>query len=211
MRYLLTSLCAGFAVFLSGCEAGSTSEKTSVATEAMDTSHLDKEVAVISTSEGDITIAFRSDKAPHTVENFKKLAHEGYYDGTCFHRVIKGFMAQGGDPKTKNPALAREWGTGGPGYSIKAEFNDLHHGRGVISMARSADPDSAGSQFFLCDDNAGFLDGKYTAFGQVIKGDDVLAKLLDSPVAISPSGEKSAPVHPVCIKSVNFFPLEDAK
>lgn len=166
----------------------------------------DTEVAVISTTEGDITIAFRSDKAPGTVENFKKLAKEGYYDGTCFHRIIKGFMVQGGDPKTKDLSKEKEWGTGGPGYSIKAEFNDLHHGRGVISMARSANPDSAGSQFFICDGDAGFLDRQYTAFGQLIKGDDVLTKIANTPVAASFGGEKSRPVKRVEVITVTIVP-----
>jgi len=135
------------------------------------------EVAVIKTTEGEMVVEFWSDAAPKTVENFKKLAKEGFYDGTAFHRVIKGFMIQGGDPKTKDAALEAEWGTGGPGYQIKAEFNDRHHDRGVLSMARSNNPDSAGSQFFICHGAPRFLDGKYTAFGKLIKGDDVLEKI----------------------------------
>ncbi len=135
------------------------------------------EVAVIKTTEGEMVVEFWSDVAPKTVENFKKLAKEGFYDGTAFHRVIKGFMIQGGDPKTKDAALEAEWGTGGPGYQIKAEFNDRHHDRGVLSMARSNNPDSAGSQFFICHGAPRFLDGKYTAFGKLIKGDDVLEKI----------------------------------
>jgi peptidyl-prolyl cis-trans isomerase B (cyclophilin B) len=115
------------------------------------------------------------------VENFKTLARKGFYDGTCFHRVIKGFMIQGGDPNTKDAAKESSWGTGGPGHSVKAEFNDRTHARGVLSMARSNDPDSAGSQFFICHGNANFLDGKYTAFGKLIKGDDVLEKIGTTP------------------------------
>jgi peptidyl-prolyl cis-trans isomerase B (cyclophilin B) len=167
-------------------------------------STLDTEVAIISTTEGDMTLAFRSDKAPKTVENFKKLAKEGYYDGTCFHRIIKGFMIQGGDPKTKDLGKEGEWGTGGPGYQIKAEFNDLPHDRGVISMARSSNPDSAGSQFFLCDGNARFLDRQYTAFGKITAGDDVLGKILDTPVASSFGGEKSRPLKRVEVKSITI-------
>lgn len=136
-----------------------------------------KEVAVIETSVGQIVVEFWPDVAPKTVENFKGLAKKGYYDGTCFHRVIKGFMIQGGDPLTKDPNQENRWGTGGPGYQIKAEFNDRHHDRGVISMARSSDPDSAGSQFFICHGNPHFLDRQYTAFGKLIKGDDVLEKI----------------------------------
>ncbi|HZV33521.1 MAG TPA: peptidylprolyl isomerase, partial [Verrucomicrobiae bacterium] len=110
-----------------------------------------------------------------------KLARKGFYDGTCFHRVIKGFMIQGGDPLTKDPSKEDQWGTGGPGYTIKAEFNDHSHTRGVISMARTSDPDSAGSQFFICHGNPTFLDHQYTTFGKLIKGDDVLEKIANAP------------------------------
>src|SRR5471030_524145 len=135
------------------------------------------EHAIISTTEGDMVVEFWPDVAPGHVENFKKLAEKGFYDGTAFHRVIKGFMIQGGDPLTKDAGKEDAWGTGGPGYQIKAEFNDHSHVRGVISMARSQDPDSAGSQFFICDGNPTFLDHQYTAFGKLIKGDDVLEKI----------------------------------
>ncbi len=128
------------------------------------------ELAQITTTEGEIVIEFWPDVAPKTVENFKTLAQKGFYDGTCFHRIIKGFMIQGGDPLTRDPAAENRWGTGGPGYQIRAEFNDRSHQRGVISMARSANPDSAGSQFFICDGDASFLDRQYTAFGKLIKG-----------------------------------------
>jgi peptidyl-prolyl cis-trans isomerase B (cyclophilin B) len=140
-----------------------------------------KEVAVIKTTEGDMVIELWPDVAPKTVENFKTLAKKGFYDGTCFHRVIKDFMIQGGDPLTKDPAKESSWGTGGPGYAIKAEFNDRPHERGVISMARSQDPDSAGSQFFICHGSPRFLDHQYTAFGKLIKGDDVLEKIATTP------------------------------
>ena len=135
------------------------------------------EVAVIKTSAGEMVVEFWPDVAPKTVENFKKLAKKGFYDGTCFHRVIKSFMIQGGDPLTKDPAKEDAWGTGGPGYSIDAEFNNKSHVRGVLSMARSNDPNSAGSQFFICHGNPTFLDHQYTAFGKLIKGDDVLEKI----------------------------------
>jgi len=118
------------------------------------------EVATIETAQGPIVIDFWDDVAPKTVENFKKLAREGFYDGTCFHRLIKGFMIQGGDPNTKDESKERIYGTGGPGYTVKAEFNANKHQRGVISMARSQDPDSAGSQFFICFADADFLDGQ---------------------------------------------------
>ena len=131
-----------------------------------------KEVAIINTTKGEMAIEFWPDVAPETVANFIKLARSGFYDGTAFHRIVKGFMIQGGDPlsKTDDPHV----GTGGPGYQIKAEFSDRPHVRGVISMARSQDPDSAGSQFFICLAKANFLDRQYTAFGSLIRGDDVL-------------------------------------
>ena len=141
------------------------------------------EVAILKTSEGEMVLEFWPDVAPGHVENFTKLAKQGFYDGTCFHRVIKGFMIQGGDPLTKDEANQRRWGTGGPGYQIKAEFNDKAHVRGVLSMARSNDPDSAGSQFFICHGDPRFLDKQYTAFGKLIKGDDLLEKIATTPTA----------------------------
>ncbi|HTB82279.1 MAG TPA: peptidylprolyl isomerase [Candidatus Sulfotelmatobacter sp.] len=152
------------------------------------------EIAIIKTTEGEIQIEFWADVAPKTVENFKKLAKQGFYDGTAFHRIIKGFMIQGGDPLTKDAAKEHQWGTGGPGWQIKAEFNDRKHQRGVISMARSSNPDSAGSQFFICDGDASFLDRQYTAFGKLIKGEDVLAKIAGTSVGMSGSGEPSKPL-----------------
>ena len=164
------------------------------------------EVAVITTTEGELTLEFWPDVAPKTVENFKTLDNKNFYDGTAFHRIIKGFMIQGGDPLTKDAASEARWGTGGPGYQIKAEFNDRPHVRGVISMARSASPDSAGSQFFICDGDASFLNKQYTAFGKVIKGDDVLTKLASTPVARSGSGEASKPVKRVGVISIRIVP-----
>ncbi len=164
------------------------------------------DTAVIQTSKGDITIEFWPDVAPKTVANFEKLAKEGFYDGTAFHRIIAGFMAQGGDPLTKDLSKESEWGTGGPGYKIDAEFNDHKHERGVISMARSSDPNSAGSQFFLMFGPSPFLDGKYTAFGKIIKGDDVLTKISEVPVTMSASGEPSKPTERVEIKSIKIVP-----
>jgi peptidyl-prolyl cis-trans isomerase B (cyclophilin B) len=169
------------------------------------------EVAILTTSAGEMLIEFWPDVAPQTVENFKTLARKGFYDNTCFHRIIKGFMIQGGDPLTKDPARENEWGTGGPGYSIKAEFNSRSHVRGVISMARSNDPDSAGSQFFICDGDASFLDGKYTAFGKLIKGDDVLAQIVNTPVSPSTSGEPSKPLQRVEVTSIRIVPRSSVK
>jgi peptidyl-prolyl cis-trans isomerase B (cyclophilin B) len=164
------------------------------------------EVAVIKTTEGEMTIAFWPDVAPKTVENFKKLAGEGFYDGTAFHRIVKGFMIQGGDPlsKTDDPMV----GTGGPKHRLKAEFNDRSHVRGVISMARSQDPDSAGSQFFICLADAKFLDRQYTGFGQLIKGDDVLGKIGDIPTTAGGGGERSKPTKRIGVESIRIVPSE---
>jgi len=159
------------------------------------------EVAVISTSEGDLVIKLWPDVAPKTVENFKKLADQGFYDGTAFHRIVKGFMIQGGDPlsKAEDDEMV---GTGGPGYKIKAEFSDKPHVRGVISMARSQHPDSAGSQFFICLADARFLDRQYTAFGELIKGDDVLEKIGNTATSASRGGERSKPNTRVQVNSI---------
>ena len=170
------------------------------------------EVAVIKTSEGDMVIAFWPDVAPKTVENFKTLAKKGFYDGTCFHRVIKGFMIQGGDPTSKDLSKEASWGMGGPGYSIKAEFNDRPHDRGVISMARTNDPDSAGSQFFICHGTAeqlsriARLDHQYTAFGKLIKGDDVLEK-----IATTPTHTPDRPNKRMVVESIKIVPADSVK
>jgi peptidyl-prolyl cis-trans isomerase B (cyclophilin B) len=137
--------------------------------------------AVIETKFGEIEIEFLPDKAPGHVKNFLDLARKGFYDGSTFHRVIPGFMIQGGDPNTKDTKASRAMhGTGGPGYTIKAEFNDTSHSRGVVSMARSNDPNSAGSQFFVCVADARFLDRQYTAFGRVVRGMEAVDKIVGS-------------------------------
>jgi len=138
------------------------------------------EVAVMHTNLGDITLRFFPDKAPKHVEAFKKLARSGYYDGTKFHRVIPGFMIQGGDPNTKSDNRS-SYGTGGPGYQLKAEFNDTPHTRGILSAARTSDPHSAGSQFFLMVARASHLDNQYTVYGEVTEGLDVLDKIVALP------------------------------
>jgi peptidyl-prolyl cis-trans isomerase B (cyclophilin B) len=161
------------------------------------------EVAVISTSHGDMTISFWPEVAPKTVENFKKLAKKGFYDGTAFHRILKGFMIQGGCPNTKAGASGVP-GTGDPGYKVPAEFNDKHHARGVISMARAAHPDSAGCQFFICHGEAGFLDKQYTAFGELTAGDSVLEQIATVPTKSGGGGEKSAPIERVEVKSITI-------
>lgn len=164
------------------------------------------EVAVVKTSEGEMVLEFWPDVAPGHVENFKKLAKQGFYDGTCFHRVIKGFMIQGGDPNTKDEAKKDSWGMGGPGYTIKAEFNNKAHVRGVLSMARSGNPDSAGSQFFICHGDPRFLDRQYTAFGKLIKGDDVLEK-----IATTSTEPGDRPVKRVNIDSIKIVPADSIK
>src|SRR5436305_6093840 len=169
------------------------------------------EVAVIKTSEGDIVVEFWTDAAPKTIENFKKLARSGFYDGTIFHRIVKGFMIQGGDPNSKDPGKESSYGQGGPGYKIKAEFNDHSHDRGVISMARSSDPDSAGSQFFICLAPVPRLDGQYTTFGKVIKGDDVLKKIGDTPVTNNAAGEVSKPTKGILVRTIKIVPAGDVK
>jgi peptidyl-prolyl cis-trans isomerase B (cyclophilin B) len=136
--------------------------------------------AVISTKFGNITLAFFPDVAPGHVKNFIDLARKGFYDGTTFHRVIPGFMIQGGDPNTKEADKSRH-GMGGPGYSINAEFNEKPHKRGALSMARSASPNSAGSQFFICVADASFLDRQYTAFGEVVEGMEVADQIVSQP------------------------------
>ncbi len=137
--------------------------------------------AVIETKFGSITLKFYPDVAPGHVKNFIDLAKKGVYDNTVFHRVIPGFMIQGGDPTSKDPAKRRAYGTGGPGYTIKAEFNAKPHKRGVLSMARSQSPDSAGSQFFICVKDSNFLDRQYTAFGEVESGIEVADKIVSQP------------------------------
>ena len=178
----------------------------SVRSSAADEKKAADEVAVIKTNLGTMVLEFYPEVAPKHVENFKTLAKKGFYDGTAFHRVIRGFMIQGGDPLTKDDANMARWGTGDPGYKIKAEFNDKPHVRGVLSMARSKDPDSAGSQFFICHDNAGSLDHKYTAFGKLIKGDDVLEK-----IATAETGPNDRPVKKVIIESVKIVPRSEVK
>jgi peptidyl-prolyl cis-trans isomerase B (cyclophilin B) len=168
------------------------------------------EVAVIQTKFGKMVIEFYDKDAPKTVANFKKLAKQGFYDGTTFHRIVQGFMIQGGDPLSKTPDNPNV-GTGGPGYQIAAEFNTNKHVFGVVSMARSSDPNSAGSQFFICLGDAAFLDGKYTAFGRLIAGDGVLRKIGSVPTKMDRFGrEKSVPEERVVIEKVTIATRADA-
>jgi peptidyl-prolyl cis-trans isomerase B (cyclophilin B) len=135
---------------------------------------------IIKTGFGNIKFNLVSDIAPETVRNFSQLAKSGFYNGTLFHRIIPGFMIQGGDPNTKNPDKST-WGQGGPGYNLKAEFNSRSHLRGIVSMARSSDPDSAGSQFFIVTSDSTFLDRQYTVFGEVVDGMEVADKIVNLP------------------------------
>ncbi len=134
----------------------------------------------VETKFGKIVFKLLPDLAPETVRSFEKLSKSGFYDGTLFHRVIPGFMIQGGDPNTKSPDKSK-WGSGGPGYMLKAEFNSKSHLRGIVSMARAIDPDSAGSQFFIVTTDSTFLDRQYTAFGEVIEGIEVTDKIVNLP------------------------------
>ena len=135
---------------------------------------------IIKTDFGNIKFSLLPDIAPETVRNFSQLAKSGFYSGTLFHRVIPGFMIQGGDPNTKNPDKST-WGQGGPGYNLKAEFNSRSHLRGIVSMARAGDPDSAGSQFFIVTSDSTFLDRQYTVFGEVVDGMEVVDEIVNLP------------------------------
>jgi len=168
------------------------------------------EVAVIKTSEGEMVVQFWNDAAPETIANFKKLARAGFYNSTTFHRIVKGFMIQGGDPNTKDPAKENSYGEGTAGYRIKAEFNDYPHDRGVISMAREDAPDTASCQFFICLAPVHRLDHKYTTFGKLIKGESVLDKIGDTPVTVA-HGEKSKPTQRVTIESIQIMPANSLK
>jgi peptidyl-prolyl cis-trans isomerase B (cyclophilin B) len=163
-------------------------------------------LATIQTDAGDIRIKFYYDKAPKHVQNFVDLAASGFYNGTFFHRVIPGFMIQGGDPNTKRAPEdpSHPYGTGGNVVNgqekrLPAEFNDISHKRGIVSMARSQDPNSASSQFFIVVKDSPFLDGQYTVFGEVISGMDVADKIVNAP-----RGAKDLPNNPVHIKKITL-------
>jgi len=161
-------------------------------------SSYDNKVAELHTSQGEIDIRFFPDVAPNHVKNFIDLAEKGFYNGTKFHRVIPGFMIQGGDPNTVSGSPAA-WGTGGSGKNVAAEFSKIHHKRGIVSMARSNDPNSASSQFFIVTSDSVFLDEKYTVFGQVTKGMDVADKIVNAPKDAS-----DRPNSPVAIESIKI-------
>lgn len=182
------------------------------------------EVAVIKTSAGEMVVEFWPDVAPKTVENFKKLAKQGFFDGTAFHRIIKGFMIQGGDPNTKDATKEAEYGKGDPGYKIDAEFNERKHTKGVLSMARNGDrneqygampappfANSAGSQFFIMHGPAPHLDNRYTAFGKLLKGEDVLDLIADTPVVRKSDSVPSKPTKRIEVESVKIVPADSIK
>jgi len=168
-----------------------------------------KKVVVVMTSTGTITtkfgnieLEFYTEQAPKTVDNFKELAKKGFYDGLIFHRIVPKFVIQGGDPNSRNLANRASWGTGGPGWNIKAEFNKNKHSRGALSMARSQDPNSAGSQFFIVLKDSGFLDGQYTVFGKVTSGMEIIDKIetLKTDSADAPVDPKEATMAKVTIR-----------
>ena len=162
--------------------------------------------AAIVTDKGTMVVTFFAEQAPQHVQSFLKLARDGYYDGLAFHRIVRGFMIQGGCPHTRSGATG-EPGTGGPGYTLPAEFHDVPHTRGIVSMARARDPNSAGSQFFIVHaDHATFLDGQYTVFGKVEEGLDVLDTIASVECGFGPTGEKSVPKERIEIRHVELRP-----
>jgi peptidyl-prolyl cis-trans isomerase B (cyclophilin B) len=183
-----------------GAPAAATTPKAGEEEKPM--SAYENKVAELHTSSGEIDIRFFPDKAPGHVKNFIDLAEKGFYNGTKFHRVIPGFMIQGGDPNTVSGDPST-WGTGGSGKYVTAEFNDVHHARGIVSMARASDPNSASSQFFICVADSGFLDRQYTVFGEVTKGMDVADKIVNAP-----KGANDRPNNPTTIEKVV---IRDAK
>ena len=164
-----------------------------------------EEVAVMETNHGRIVLMFFPEVAPKHVKSFKDLSAKGFYDGVQFHRAIPGFMIQGGDPNTKDESKRDQWGSGGPGYNLPAEFNEIKHERGILSAARSGHPDSAGSQFFIMHDKAPFLDGQYTVFGRVVSGLEAVDKIVELKTDLSErTGGKILPENPAIIKSVKI-------
>ena len=201
MRKAALAISLAGALCLLGAAPAKTARKDKKMTAVRDYNNT---LATLQTDAGDITIKFFHDKAPKHVENFVDLAAAGFYDGTFFHRVIPGFMIQGGDPNTKTSPEdpRRPYGTGanvvnGKENRIKAEFNDISHKRGIVSMARSQDPNSASSQFFIVVKDSTFLDTQYTAFGEVISGLDVADKIVSAP-----RNAKDLPNTPVHIKKI---------
>jgi peptidyl-prolyl cis-trans isomerase B (cyclophilin B) len=177
-------------------ETAATTSAAPAAEQEKPMSAYENKVAELHTTAGQIDIRFMPEVAPNHVRNFIDLAEKGFYDGTKFHRVIPGFMIQGGDPNTKagDPST---WGTGGSEKYVKAEFNATPHKRGIVSMARAQDPNSASSQFFICVADSPFLDRQYSVFGEVTKGMDVADKIVNAP-----KGANDRPNEPVAITKV---------
>ena len=156
-------------------------DNTTSLSNNLTTNNNNNNTATIETTQGPIKIEFYPDVAPNHVKNFQDLARKGFYDGIVFHRIVPGFVIQAGDPNTKNDSASRDsWGTGGPGYTINQEFNSIPHERGILSMARMQDPNSAGSQFFIVLNDSKFLDNQYTVFGKVTEGLEIVDKIANS-------------------------------
>jgi cyclophilin family peptidyl-prolyl cis-trans isomerase len=172
------------------------------ATQEKPMSDYQNKIAEVYTTAGQINLRFFPDVAPNHVKNFIDLAQQGFYNGTKFHRVMPGFMIQGGDPNTK-AGDPMTWGTGGSDKNVKAEFNSIPHKRGILSMARSQSPDSASSQFFIVVKDSTFLDNQYTVFGEVTEGMDVADKIVNAP-----TGANDRPKDPV---SITKIVIRDAK
>src|SRR5438552_7547408 len=183
----------------SATEQPGASATTATTEEKKTMADYQNKVAEIQTTAGEIDIRFFPDVAPNHVKNFIDLAQKGFYNGTKFHRVIPGFMIQGGDPNTKSSDTS-SWGTGGSGTNVKAEFSDIPHKRGIVSMARSSDPNSASSQFFIVVKDSNFLDNQYTAFGEVVSGMDVADKIVNAPR--HDPGRLDRPNQPIHIKKI---------
>lgn len=195
----MTAFWLSSSAWLTGCRTEKSASKESAGEGSSGkAAKSGDEVAVIETRLGTIVLEFFPDVAPGHVGNFKKLAREGFYDGTTFHRVIPDYIIQGGDPLSKDDDRSND-GTGGPGYTIQAEFNQRPHLRGTLSMARAQDPNSAGSQFFICLRPAPMLDGKYTVFGQVIKGMDAADRIANLPRDV-----RDNPLEPVPMEKVTI-------
>ena len=205
-RFLAASIAfAAFGLVFSG---GAADHRSGQANEVRNSARLvgTNEVAVIKTSVGTLVAEFWPEVAPKTVEHFKKLAKEGVYDGTAFHRILKGALIQGGDPLTKDPKNAPRFGQGDAGIRVKSEFNERAHVRGVLSMVRLSDPDYAGSQFLIILGDAPYLDRQHTAFGKLIKGEDVLRTIGDTPVGPDGRGEPSKPRTRIDVQSIRIVP-----
>jgi cyclophilin family peptidyl-prolyl cis-trans isomerase len=183
----------------SATEQPGASATTATTEEKKTMADYQNKVAEIHTTAGEIDIRFFPDVAPNHVKNFIDLAQKGFYNGTKFHRVIPGFMVQGGDPNTKSSDTST-WGTGGSGTLLKAEFNEIPHKRGIVSMARSNDPNSASSQFFIVVKDSNFLDRQYTVFGQVTKGMDVADKIVGAPRNASDRPDKPVAIEKIVIR-----------